>query len=70
MSFANRVPPISCQSVSWLSVIADLADEEANLDDDDDDRDKEEEEEEGEEEDVFVDVLRTVLLEGAEESFS
>ena len=55
MSFVNRVPPISCQSVSWLSVIADLADEEANLDDDDDDGDKEEEEEEGEEEDVFVD---------------
>ena len=56
MSFVNRVPPISCQSVSWLPVIADLADEEANLDDDDDDDgDKEEEEEEGEEEDVFVD---------------
>ena len=55
MSFVNRVPPISCQSVSWLLVIADLADEEANLDDDDDDGDKEVEEEEGEEEDVFVD---------------
>ena len=54
MSFVNRVPPISCQSVSWLPVIADLADEEANLDDDDN-GDKEEEEEEGEEEDVFVD---------------
>ena len=54
MSFVNRVPPISCQSVSWLPVIADLADEEANLDDDDN-GDKEEEEEEVEEEDVFVD---------------
>ena len=54
MSFVNRVPPISCQSVSWLPVIPDLADEEANLDDDDDDGD-EVEEEEGEEEDVFVD---------------